>query len=98
MAQQKAFAILDIKADAYMAPFFFSTVGQAVRAFKDLANDKSTSVARHPGDYKLLQIGTFDDCNGHLDGIEPVSLGFATDYVEMSDVPVGIASIGRKGA
>lgn len=87
----KAFSILDTKSDTFAPPFFFSTTGQAVRAFKDLANDDRSAVNRHPGDYRLFCIGTFDDSIGRLlplDQVEP--LGYAADYRDLPGTPIGV--------
>lgn len=87
----KAFSILDNKADSFGAPFFFPTTGQAVRAFKDLCNDPNSNVNRHPGDYRLYCIGTFDDAIGRLLGLDQVEpLGYATDYRDLPGTPVGV--------
>lgn len=98
MAILRAFAILDSKADAFMTPFFFHSTGQAVRAFKDLANDGQSMVHRHPDDYRLFCIGSFDDSVALLSSLErPEPLGFASDYRDMgSGVPVGVLPL--KGA
>lgn len=82
----KIFAVYDIKSDAYLTPFFFPAVGQAVRAFKDLVADKNTFVGRHPEDYKLVHIGEFDDSSADMRPNGVISLGFGSDYVEKSEV------------
>lgn len=90
----KAFSILDTKADIFSPPFFFPTTGQAVRAFKDLSNDGQSSVSRHPADYRLFQVGTFDDARGQLlplDQVEP--LGYASDYLNLPGTPVGVSNL-----
>lgn len=69
----KAYAIYDNKGLLYHAPFFMSTDGQAVRALSDLVNDNTTSIARHPGDYVLFGIGTYDDQKGMMQGISPLA-------------------------
>lgn len=79
---QKAFSVFDVKADAYQTPFFMAAPGLAVRAFKDLANDERSTVSRHPADFKLVQVGEFDDQTGVLTATTPLSLGFATDYLD----------------
>ena len=87
----KIFSVLDTKADAFMPPFFFNTTGQAVRAFKELANDPSSSPCRHPGDFRLFCLGTFDDATGRvsaLDQVEP--LGYASDYKDLASTPIGV--------
>jgi len=61
-----AYTVYDNKALAYNVPFFTSTDGQAVRMFADLANDSNTAVGRHPSDYSLFFIGSYDDQKGQL--------------------------------
>lgn len=94
----KVFSIYDVRSDTYNVPFFFKATGEAVRAFKDLANDRNTMVARHSGDFKLVQVGTFDEATGELVSVSPVvSLGFGSDYLDVpSESPIQIPSIGKK--
>lgn len=75
------FSVYDVKADLYGTPFFMPSVGQAVRAFTDLANDAQSHVSRYPDDFRLEQIGVFTDHNGRVESCEPKVLGFARDYV-----------------
>lgn len=90
----KIFSVLDTKADAFMPPFFFSTVGQAVRAFKELANDASSSPGRHPNDFRLYCIGTFDDATAAIRPLEQVEpLGYAADYKDLPGTPIGVKAI-----
>lgn len=85
----KVFSIYDIKAEVYNTPFFFSTNGQAMRAFKDLVNDRNSTINRHPDDYKLCCIGKFDDATAVLVDNDAESLGFGSDYLDKpSDVNV----------
>lgn len=82
----KIFGVFDVKADAFSRPpFFMSTNGQAVRAFADLANDSNTDVGRHPEDYRLMVLGTFDDNKGVVQGQDPTSLGFASEFVKSKE-------------
>lgn len=80
----KVFAIKDEKAEAFMAPFTMPAVGMALRAFSDLVNDGSSAVSKHPGDYKLYQVGIFDDFSGILGGVDfasgPVLLASGSEY------------------
>lgn len=88
-----AFSVFDVKADAFSAPFWKQTIGQAMRDFGDLANDRNTTVGRHPEDFKLVQIGEFEDSDGRLLPSEHRSLGFAADLVEKNAViPLGKVS------
>lgn len=61
-----AYCIYDRKALVYHAPFFAVADGAAARSFSDLANDANTTVGRHPADYILYRVGTFDDAIGNL--------------------------------
>lgn len=65
-----AYSIRDVKADVFHAPFFMPTDGAAVRAFADVANDTGTQIGRHPADFTLFHIGSFDDATGYLESIE----------------------------
>lgn len=62
-----AYSIRDVKAEVFHAPFFLPTDGAAVRAFQDVANDTNTQIGRHPADFTLYHIGTFDDAYGGLE-------------------------------
>lgn len=79
--KMKVFAILDTKANAYGTPFFVQSVGLAIRAFSDLVHDERSTVARHPDDFRLYELGTFDDATGKLESTPPVPLGFATEFL-----------------
>ena len=77
----KCFAIYDAAAQVYMAPFFQSTVGLAIRQFEQVANDPSTSVSKYPQDFTLFEIGSYDDSNGRMDPHDaPLPLGTALEY------------------
>jgi len=65
------FAIFDDKARAYMTPFFLPENGQAMRAFSDAVNDMSSPVSRHPADYTLFRIASFDDSTGIITAESP---------------------------
>lgn len=87
----KAFSIHDDKSGAFMAPFFFPAVGQAVRAFADAANDDSSMIGKHPGDFVLWCLGIFDDSSGGFESIEPERLGSASEYKEVNGKVVGMS-------
>jgi hypothetical protein len=86
----KAFGIFDTKANLYNTPFFMNTRGEALRAFKDLANNRETTIGRHPEDYRLDVIGEFDNETGAFEESQD-HLGFGIDYV---DLPAGAVPIG----
>jgi len=61
-----AYTLYDVKALNYSPPFYASAHGQAVRLVMELASDTNTTVGRHPSDFTLFCIGTFDDGTGSL--------------------------------
>lgn len=67
-----AYSIFDNKALQYYPPYFASTDAAAARSFGDLANDVNTNVGRHPGDYSLFCVGTYNDNNAALSAQLPL--------------------------
>lgn len=58
------FSSYDEKLQGYNLPFFMPKKAQAIRHFADGINDPSTQISKHPGDYSLISLGTFDDETG----------------------------------
>lgn len=81
------FAIYDEKGLVYKNPFTFPHRGQAVRVFAELANDPRTEIGRHPEDFVLYEIGTFDDVSGELGNVTNVVLHRALELVDL-DGPI----------
>lgn len=62
----EAFAVRDEKAVGFAHPFFVMARGQAVRMFGDWCQDKNTPLGKHPEDYRLYHVGSFDDESGQF--------------------------------
>lgn len=60
------FSVYDKKASAFLAPFTFPARGQAVRAFSDTVNDPKTPFWKHPEDFDLHELGTFNEASGEF--------------------------------
>lgn len=88
----RIFSVYDIKAEVFSPPFFMSTAGEAIRAFKDLVNDPNTTIGRHPEDYRLMALGTFDNGSGNIELTQQDSFGFGSDYKDLpsNSVPLGL--------
>jgi len=70
-----AYAVLDLKGDAFASPFFLHTDAIAIRTFNDAISDPSHPMSKHPEDYVLYRLGDFNDQDGSLVPVErPVSL------------------------
>lgn len=67
-----AYSVYDRKGLIYNVPFFAISDGAAVRSFSDLVNDRNTTVGRHPLDFVLFRVGSFDDSTGMLIPIVPI--------------------------
>lgn len=66
-----AYSLYDEKAGSFSPPFFMASEGLALRAVSDLLQDRNTTPARHPNDFMLYQVGSFDDFTGAFDPIKP---------------------------
>lgn len=73
----QVFAVFDTKVGSFAQPFFSPTSASAIRSFQDAAADPSTTLSKHPSDFHLYHLGTFDDETGAFSPIKPVSLGTA---------------------
>lgn len=81
------YAVYDMKAAAFLQPFFSMMDATAVRALSAAVNDPTTMLHKFPGDYALFQIGTFDEALGQLVGLNPPrQLCMAAALVEVSNV------------
>lgn len=57
----RIYTIYDSKTEAYLQPFFLQTHGQAIRAITDCVNDRDHQFGKHPEDYTLFHLGSFED-------------------------------------
>lgn len=57
----KVFSIRDRAADLFCQPFYSHSTGAAVRSFTDEINNPQGNFYKHPEDYDLYELGTFDD-------------------------------------
>lgn len=60
-------AVRDAKVEAFMQPFFAQSVGSAHRAFGDEIHNRESVLSKHPEDYALFWLGTFDCLTGQLE-------------------------------
>lgn len=86
----QVFAIEDVKAALFNVPFTVRSLGEALRAFSDLANDANSRIAAHPGDYRLVRLGTFNDEDASFVTHAPESMGCADQFVNVKVTPIGM--------
>ena len=79
----KVFSVYDSAVGAYMTPFFMQSSGAAIRAFTDIANDLQSAICKHPTDYSLFELGSWDDATHQLDHIQ-LFVFVAINYLQIS--------------
>lgn len=84
--KQKVFCVRDAKVEAYLKPFFVRTLGEAERAFTDMANNQDTQIGKYPTDFALYYLGVYDDESGKFGTGEPQHCMNAVDCVSGSNV------------
>lgn len=62
----RMFAVQDIVAGAFHAPFLASTEGVATRMMSDCVRRPDHPYAAHPADYVLFEVGGFDEITAEL--------------------------------
>lgn len=81
------FAVHDVKADAYLPPFYLPRVPMAQRVFADCIHDPKHQFGANPADYTLFHLGAFDDNLGLLMPFESaVNLGNGLTFIKSVDV------------
>lgn len=83
MAKLFVCAIRDQKMDAFMRPFVVPALGVAIRGFSDEVNRKDSDMSKHPEDYALYHLGSFDEDFGQLESLVPGAkqLALATEVL-----------------
>lgn len=81
MATLIVVTIHDAALGAFMRPWFAQSAGQARRMFGDEVARPESDLHKHPADYSLYQIGTFDDDSAELKPTVRVALAKGSDYV-----------------
>lgn len=64
-------SVFDSKVGAFANPFCVRTKGEAHRSFEDACKDENLPFKKHPADFALFHIGSFDDNDGSLVPIRP---------------------------
>ncbi len=60
------YSIFDQASGLYSRPFFTQSDPEAMRSFTDIATDADHPIGKHPEDYSLYRLGTFDDNKGNM--------------------------------
>ena len=83
----KMFTVYDVKANAYLPPFHMQSVGEAHRSFEDTCNTPDHPFNKHPTDYTLFEVGTFDDNNCKIEMLEtPHPIALAIECISTNNL------------
>lgn len=87
MAKQLVFAVRDRAADTFGRPFFDVATGRAIRGFTDEANRaaEDNQLYKHPEDFDLYSLGSFDDDTGLFDTGVPKMIAVGKDVAIRAD-------------
>lgn len=77
------YSVFDQRVKCYAQPFYAANNEVAARMFSDVVNDTGTVVGRHPSDFSLHRIGSFNDNLGEFSPDDSVNLGLAALYKEV---------------
>lgn len=73
----KVYSVFDSKLASFGRPWYEMTDASAIRVFSDAVNDGSNPANqwyKHPEDFSLYHVGTFDDESAALEPCLPLSL------------------------
>lgn len=73
-------AVFDAAANAFARPIFVPSVGIAMRSFTDEVNRSAADneMYKHPQDFRLFELGRYDDATGMFDCVTPQLLASGT--------------------
>lgn len=67
------YVIYDVKAEVYNKPVFMMNHNVAIRAASDVLKDPNSEIAKHPEDFTMFYIGTYEDTTAAFD-FEPAPM------------------------
>lgn len=62
-------AVKDRALDTFMRPFYVPALGAAIRSFGDEINRVEGEMYKHPDDFDLFHLGTWDDNTGEFQNL-----------------------------
>jgi len=82
------FSIYDSAISTWLPPIYARNKGEMLRNFADAVADSKSQLAKHPGDYALFELGTWDDDKCFFNVLKsPVRLCMALDFVKVVSEP-----------
>lgn len=66
----KIFTIYDSKAENYLNPVYRETLGLLMRDLEGALQDREHMFAKHPMDFTLFELGSYDSSTGQINTLE----------------------------
>ena len=78
------FSIYDKKAGFFGPLMDYMKKGEVLRMFSDMVNEKArpSMVAKHPEDYELYQLGSYENVEGKVEGSNKVYIACGSDFIQ----------------
>lgn len=73
------YTIFDAKAQAYLRPEYRRSDEEMFAAIYETAKDQNSGFYKHPDDYTVYKLGTFDESNAEIEYHGPHSIGTVLD-------------------
>lgn len=79
------FTVYDSMAEAYLQPFYVTSVGLAIRSFSEAVNTDGHQFAKYPDDFTLWHLGEFDDGDAQFVSLDNFrKIGVAREFVDQT--------------
>lgn len=88
------YTIRDIKAGAYLNPFFSRSHGEATRMISQAVKDPNSNFSKYPEDFTLLHIGEWDDSSAEMTSYTPSHI---TDFVSLIELEAQMQKANPEG-
>lgn len=89
------FSIYDSAISTWLPPMYARNKGEMLRNFSDAVQDPKSNLAKHPTDYSLFELGTFDDDKCIFVLLKaPVRLCLAADFLKVVPIEGGAGGTG----
>lgn len=93
------FSIFDSAVQAWSRPMYARSKGEMLRQFEAAVQDVNTDFAKHPSDYVLFELGTFEDTDCTFSLLaSPIRLAIANQFVKSAVPEVATPAIPSSGA
>ena len=84
------YTVYDEAAEAYLTPFFVPTLKLAIRAFTDCINSPDHQFGKHPHDYTLFYLGSYDPQTGEFDLGGRKTVGNGVSFISSTNDQPGL--------